>query len=243
MPPSPSAAGLLGLWFEDKERTGFMRTPATAARQQQTAVTPQHLVLLGDSTFDNAAYTRGEPSVIAHLASVLPGGWRATLAAVDGATTRTLRPQLARVPSDATHLVISIGGNDALANVDLLSLPVRSTAEALALFGARVSSFEAAYADAVDSAASLTIPMTVCTIYNGRLPDPAEAALARVALMMFNDVIVRAALARKTGLIDLRLVCAAPEDYANPIEPSGQGGRKIAAAVVAAVESSCARGL
>jgi hypothetical protein len=233
---------LLRLSFEDKERIGSMRNATITAERLHVDVKPEHIVLLGDSTFDNAAYTRGEPSVIAHLASALPGGWRATLAAVDGATTRTLRPQLARVPSDATHLVISVGGNDALANIDLLSLPVRSTADALALFGARVSAFEAAYADAVEAAASLTIPMTLCTIYNGRLPDPAEAALARIALMMFNDVIVRTALARKAGIIDLRLVCAAPEDYANPIEPSGQGGRKIAGAVVAAVESS-ARGL
>jgi len=220
-----------------------MREPILAA--EPAAIDPKsppHIVLLGDSTFDNAAYTRGEPSVIAHLASTLPGGWRATLAAVDGATTRTFRPQLAAVPSDATHLVVSVGGNDALANRDLLSLPVRSTADALRLFGARIASFESAYGDAIDAAASLTIPMTLCTIYNGRLPDPAEAAAARVALMMFNDVIVRTALVRHAGLIDLRLVCASPDDYANPIEPSGQGGRKIAEAVVSAVRSSV-RGL
>src|SRR4051812_46597363 len=120
-----------------------MRKPILAAEPPPVdAPPPQHIVLLGDSTFDNAAYTRGEPSVIAHVATALPAGWRATLAAVDGATTRTFRPQLAAVPSDATHLVISIGGNDALANVDLLSLPVRSTGDALLLFGARIASFE-----------------------------------------------------------------------------------------------------
>jgi hypothetical protein len=52
------------------------------------------------------------------------------------------------------------------------------------------------------------------------------------------DVIahVRALLpARGVDVIDLRLVCTEPSDYANPIEPSGAGGRKIAAAIAAAI--------
>ena len=32
-------------------------------------------------------------------------------------------------------------------------------------------------------------------------------------------------------MIDLRLVCCEAADYANPIEPSGSGGRKIAKAI------------
>ena len=55
-----------------------------------------HLVLLGDSIFDNIAYTRGEPDVVAHLTAILPAGWRATLLAVDGATTRGLPSQTKR---------------------------------------------------------------------------------------------------------------------------------------------------
>jgi hypothetical protein len=55
------------------------------------------------------------------------------------------------------------------------------------------------------------------------------------ALMMFNDVILRTAFERGVPVIDLRLVCTEPSDYANPIEPSGQGGRKIADAIVCAL--------
>jgi hypothetical protein len=33
----------------------------------------------------------------------------------------------------------------------------------------------------------------------------------------------------------LRLVCTEPSDYANPIEPSGSGGRKIALAIAASL--------
>jgi hypothetical protein len=72
---------------------------------------------------------------------------------------------------------------------------------------------------------------TVCTIYEGNF-DPPFAELARVALAFFNDVILRAAFERRIGVIDLRLVCTEPSDYANPIEPSGSGGAKIASAIL-----------
>jgi hypothetical protein len=190
-----------------------------------------HLVLLGDSIFDNAAYTGREPDVITHVRSILPAPWKATLRAVDGSTTEDLPDQLPRVPEDASHLVVSIGGNDALGHTDLLDTPVRSTAEALELFGERVGAFEESYRRALAEVLRLERPTIVCTIYNGNLPD-SQARIARVALMMFNDAIQRTAHEHGLPVIDLRLVCTDPEDYANPIEPSGRGGAKIARAIV-----------
>ena len=197
------------------------------------AIVPKRIVLLGDSIFDNAAYTSGQPDVLQHLRSILPGGWDATLCAVDGSTTGDLKDQLGEVPANSSHLVVSIGGNDALLNSDLLKTPVQSTAEALALFGERARRFEEDYAKAVDTVLTLGKETIVCTIYNGNL-EPAEAPLARVALMMFNDVILRAAFGRGLAVIDLRFVCVEAADYANPIEPSGTGGRKIASAIAKA---------
>lgn len=46
---------------------------------------------------------------------------------------------------------------------------------------------------------------------------------------------VVAQLRRGLPLIDLRLVCDEAGDYANPIEPSVQGGAKIAAAIASLV--------
>ena len=43
-----------------------------------------HVILLGDSIFDNAAYVPGGPAVIEHLRRGLPEGWKATLLGVDG---------------------------------------------------------------------------------------------------------------------------------------------------------------
>jgi hypothetical protein len=193
-----------------------------------------HIVLLGDSIFDNRSYTGREPDVITHLQRLLPPGWRATLLAVDGATTSGVSSQVRNVPHGVTHAVVSVGGNDALGNMDLLATPSRSTADALALFARRVGAFEVHYREAIESVLSLACPVTLSTIYNGNLTDPGQAALARVALMTFNDAILRTAFERGAGVIDLRLVCNEPSDYANPIEPSGRGGLKIAQAIARA---------
>lgn len=193
-----------------------------------------HAVLLGDSIFDNRAYVGREPDVVAHLRAIVPPPWKASLLAVDGSRTVDLARQLTGLPEGASHLVVSIGGNDALMNTDLLRAAASSAAHALALFSERVERFERDYTTAIDGVLALGLPTTTCTIYNGNL-DEAQAALARTALMLFNDVILRVAFQRRLSVIDLRLVCSSPSDYANPIEPSGRGGRKIAAAVARAV--------
>ena len=194
------------------------------------ASTTSHIVLLGDSIFDNRSYTSGEPDVVTHLRRLLPHGWEATLCAIDGATTAGLRAQLACVPSGASHLIVSIGGNDALQNIDLLSLPVGSTGEALGIFARRLDAFERAYRGAVEAVVALRHRTILCTIYNGALEEP-RATPARVALSLFNDVIVRTAVAYGLDALELRSICTEPGDYANPIEPSGRGGLKIARAI------------
>lgn len=197
-----------------------------------------HLILLGDSIFDNRSYTGGEPDVVTHLRGILPSGARATLLAVDGATTRSLASQSSRMPSDATHLAVSIGGNDALGHADLLHSPARLNPDPLGMLGERLATFEQNYRAALAPVVATGLPVAICTIYNGALDDPAQASRARVALMLFNDVILRVAIEHRLAAVELRLVCNQQEDYANPIEPSGRGGQKIARAVLRAAAVS-----
>ena len=82
-----------------------------------------HVVLLGDSIFDNASYVPGGDPVIEQLRSRLDRGCRATLLAVDGAIASDVHRQLPRVPDDATHLLLSAGGNDALQGSGMLYGP------------------------------------------------------------------------------------------------------------------------
>ena len=197
---------------------------------EATTARRNHIVLLGDSIFDNAAYTNGAPDVVTHLRRLLPQSWKATSCAVDGATTSGLAAQLSRVPPDSSHLVIAIGGNDALQNSDLLSLRVASSAEALEVFAERIAIFEGAYRTAITLALALERHTAICTVYNGAL-EPERATIARVGLALFNDVILRTAIELRLDALELRSICTEPADYANPIEPSGQGGLKIARAI------------
>ena len=193
-----------------------------------------HVALLGDSILDNGAYTSGGPDVISQLRSLLPRSWRASLLAVDGSMIADLADQLLPLPPDVSHLVIAIGGNDVLASMELMGSPAKSVAEALLKVGERAGRFERAYRTMIDRVRRLGRSTTVCTIYNGNL-SPDEAAVARVGLTAFNDVILRVAFESRFQVIDLRLVCTEPADYANPIEPSSTGGEKIARGITASI--------
>ena len=194
-----------------------------------------HVILLGDSIFDNAAYTAGGPDVIVQLRKLLPSGWTATLLAVDGDRIADVNRRLALLPSGATHLVLSVGGNDALSHGDLLTRPSRSAAEVLTLLANAAGEFEERYRGLIARLLQTGLPLTACTIYNGSFPDRDFQRIASTALSSFNDAILRVGFERRLTIIDLRLVCGEPADYANPIEPSSIGGAKIARAIAAAV--------
>jgi hypothetical protein len=189
-----------------------------------------HVVLLGDSIFDNASYVPDRPPVIEQVRRGLPSGWKGTLVAVDGHTVEDIALQLPRVPPDATHLVVSVGGNDALMSSGLLHERAGTVGAALALLAEQLAAFRTAYGAMLKSVLALGKPTAVCTI-NDAIPilgDPERAALAS-----FNDVISRAAATAGIPLVDLRVICNHPDDYSplSPIEPSVVGGAKIADAI------------
>ena len=80
-----------------------------------------HIVLLGDSIFDNAAYVGENPDVISQLKVKLPENWNASLNSVDGNKVDDVYAQLEKLPENATHLVLSVGGNDALSCIGILN--------------------------------------------------------------------------------------------------------------------------
>jgi GDSL-like Lipase/Acylhydrolase family len=197
-----------------------------------------HIILLGDSSFDNWKYVQPEPDVVAHLRKLLPAGWQATLRAVDGAVTSDVADQLADLPHDATHLVLSVGGNDLLSCAeDLLRTPVAMSSDAFLLLARVTGVFESMYRRALEACLKKSLPLVVCTVYNGNFADQEFQTMARVAVAAFNDTILRLACEKGLCTIDLRLMCALPEDYANPIEPSAIGGKKIAQAIWRTISS------
>ncbi|WP_363348485.1 SGNH/GDSL hydrolase family protein [Methylocystis echinoides] len=193
-----------------------------------------HLALVGDSIFDNEAYTVGGPAVIKQVRKRIPIGWRATLAAVDGARIDGIAGQLSRLPADVDRLIVSVGGNDVLDLIPLLDSPVTRSVQAVAMIGDAARTFEDAYRVMLDSCLHVDRHASICTIYSGNFPDREFQHVARTALSPFNDAIIRIGVEHGLTIIDLRLVCSAAADYANPIEPSSAGGEKIAKAIVRA---------
>lgn len=191
-----------------------------------------HLTLIGDSIFDNKSYVKKKKSVIEHLNKLVLKGDKATLRAQDGAVVLDVHDQIKSIPKDTTHLFLSVGGNDALQSELLLGREVSDVAEALELASDAAQVFEKNYSQLLKKLLKTNLPLTVCTVYYPNFEDPYVQKVAKAGLTFFNDVIIRQAFMYGLSLIDLRLLCNEPADYANPIEPSEQGGYKIAARII-----------
>jgi GDSL-like Lipase/Acylhydrolase family len=189
------------------------------------------VALLGDSLFDNGAYVQEGYDVFAHLREILPAENGLQLLASDGAVVDSVLTQLASVQANTTHLVISAGGNDALKTMDLLASRVSTVAEALDQLSAAADQFRQRYERMLKAVVESGRTAAVCTIYNPRYDAPALQRRAVAALAHFNDVILLAASKGGIPILDLRQVCTVSADYANWIEPSDVGGRRIAVAI------------
>jgi len=205
----------------------------------------KHIVLLGDSIFDNSSYVNlGELDVPNQLRSLVGHNCKVTNLAVDGHLIRHVKNQLNNLPSDVTHLFVSVGGNDGLGHLSIFHTPVNTVGESLQQMYRIGDNFKKRYSEMVDLVLSYNLPTTFCSIYyprfdarsldrvqdymsvlsNGR--EIQEMVMA--AETIFNDIITYEVFKRKLPLIDLRVLCDDDEDFANPIEPSCIGGMKIA---------------
>src|SRR5947209_5449630 len=106
---------------------GIAGSLATIARSEERMT---HIALLGDSVIDNKAYVSG-PDVAEQVRMLSPNGWKVSRLARDGAGSSDVLAQLKDLPPDATHLVISAGGNDALGASGVLDQGARSVGDVL----------------------------------------------------------------------------------------------------------------
>jgi len=196
----------------------------------------KHIVLLGDSIFDNASYVAPGESVEDLLRSAIADDTRVSLLAVDGAVSTDVHAQLEALPADTTHVFLSCGGNDALGYIDTLTRPVSSVAGAMDIFTAIRETFRQHYRAVLEHSLSRHPNLAVCTIYDS-VPDIGEQALT--ALALFNEVILKEAVRKKCPILDLRLLFDQPADYSpvSSIEPSGQGAGKLARLILKVVGS------
>ncbi len=194
----------------------------------------QNVVLLGDSVFDNASYVPGDLPVADQLRARLPEDWRVSLLALDGAITEEVVTQLDDLPNDASFLVVSMGGNDALQHVDLFGKEIDTVGGGILEMHDIQNEFSAKYELTLSALLERQIPMFVCSIYDQiPFPDELMRQLAQTSLSIFNDAIFRSAALGGVSILDLRAVCTDESHFAesSPIEPSVLGGEKIAQAI------------
>ena len=189
----------------------------------------KHIVLAGDSIFDNDGYVIGEPGVIEQLGGALPKEHSASKVAVDGDCIRHVEEQLRGLPSNATDLVISVGGNDARVHSHLIS-KVSQASDLAGLLAGPLAGFRAEYRAMLGHARSYGLNLHTCTIYTAvPFEQPNWRRLVPIAIEAFNTVIAEEAGKVGVPIIRLEKVCTDDEDFSavSPIEPSCIGGQKI----------------
>ena len=203
----------------------------------------KHITLAGDSIFDNQTYVPGEPDVARQLKTQLGDDADVTLLAIDGDITEGVKDQLNRLPIDTSHLIISVGGNDALSYLHKLLDPVSNVGEGFLIFSDIQNEFRDKYRKMLTNALSYNIPTTVCTIYRPCFNHSSTSRVSQflsygvsneilqkvsvTALTTFNDIIIEEAVKAGVPIMDLRIMYDNEQDYANPIEPSTVGGKKM----------------
>ena len=185
-----------------------------------------HLVLMGDSIFDNGRYVPGRPALVEQARDWFPKDWRVTLLACDGAITPQVANQLERFPADATHFAISIGGNDVLESSYVVRESDNTPTEMLAEIHEARRQFREQYQKMLDAVRAHQCPAVACTVYDAIQDITFQESLL---LALYNDVILSECIRRGIPVLDLRLICTELQDFStySPIEPSEIGGAKI----------------
>jgi hypothetical protein len=209
---------------------------------------PDQIVLLGDSIFDNAPYVNAGESVSEQLTDLIKAQARKTsggvnsittqvkLLAVDGNVMADLQSQIERANSkshlSSQYAYLSCGGNDLLGYnaTGLLEAKAYNIGDALNSLHQVRELFRQNYRKMLTVTLRAFPNLTVSTIYDA---VPTLSKAETIALGLFNEIILREAAEHQVPVLDLRILCNEPDDYApvSPIEPSKQGAGKIAQAI------------
>ena len=220
------------------------------------------IILLGDSIIDNKSYVlNNELDVTEHLKKLFSYDPHIAIEnhAVDGDTMYQLeRDHLdSNLLSGATHMVVSIGGNDLLCNISFLQTTTKLSKvmgkdARIEKWGVRelnpsrnrvfeetyfeiIQPFTKQYETIVANLSNHRAKLLLCTVYEGDLVDSDEFSdvnySSKTMVSVFNDIVYRTANKYGADVLELREIFVSSEDYANPIEPSHIGGGKLAKAI------------
>jgi hypothetical protein len=184
-----------------------------------------HVVLLGDSLLP----VRADLPEGSLESAVMPGvrfPWK--LSVISAAQVSTPGVASTTIPEDATHIVINIEGNDAIAASGLLDGPAVAWRAGLSQLNNAADDFERHVEILARAALSTRLPTLACTMYPPRYPDWEQQQAACAALAVFNDRILKSAVAAGFAIADLRQLGSFAELYASPTQLSVAGLQRVA---------------
>ena len=197
-------------------------TPNSLQEGQSSPDVIRHLVLLGDA-LQNIDLGKGQAE-----STLVPrprNPWKLTVLQ----PPEVLRQGRVRaIPAQATHIGICVDGGWAIETSGLLKGRAQSIQDALDTLAAAADEFENMFAGLIAAAAEAGVPTIVCTLVPARYVDPSRERVAATALAIFNDRILRRAIAARLSIVELRLVCDEDSDYASETLLSHAGVRKVA---------------
>ena len=194
-----------------------------------------HLALLGDSIFDSTAYLP-QAQRLDHLLRGNLRDWEITLCARGGARLQDIHRQIHCVPDNTSHLIMCIGGNDVLAFAHSMVQRGGSPIELMNELKSFLKRFREDYLRAAQQVRQLGKTSAACLLYEPRIPVPLLRATGAQATRAINASIKAAAHSAQLDVIDLSFACRAAPEFADPIHPSMQGSRNIAARLCEWVE-------
>ena len=197
-------------------------TPNSLQEEQSSPDVIRHLVLLGDA-LQNIDLGKGQAE-----SALVPrprNPWKLTVLQ----PPEVLRPSRVRaIPGEVTHIVICVDGGWAIETSGLLQGSARTIREALYGLASAADEFEKVFVRLIAAAAEAGVPTIVCTLVPARYVDPVQERAAAAALAIFNDRILRRAIAAQLSIVELRLICDEDNDYASETLLSHAGVRKVA---------------
>jgi len=191
------------------------------------------IVLLGDSSFNTVKFAPPGASILELLRARLPEGVKAVSRALDGNGILDVYSQANKLPSEASHLFVSVGLADAMKHEGIF---FKKNINAVALFEQLFlirEGFRDKYEGMVRILLNLRLPLAISTLYAPAPPNPNMRQALSAGMTVFNDAILD--VARKHGLpvLDMNALVRAPGDYADPMHPSAAAGARIAERIAA----------
>ncbi len=197
-------------------------TPNSLQEEQSSPDVIRHLVLLGDA-LQNIDLGKGQAETA--LVPQPRNPWKLTVLQ----PPEVLRQGRVRaIPAGVTHIAICVDGGWAIETSGLLQGSARTIREALDTLAGAADEFENMFTRLIAAATEAGVPTIVCTLVPARYVELSQQRVAATALAIFNDRLLRRAVAARLSVVELRLVCDEDGDFASETLLSRTGVRKVA---------------